>query len=314
VRVVFERYLEHLRSSRVRESTFELKKRHLNYFLMDPADYGSIAVRDFAAIYVYEFIEKQRQPRWIAKAKRDCRWGDGAIAVFVSAAKSAFAWALKAGLIDSNPVQYVEGPSVRSRSRDCILSAEDHQAILKKCRPALRDIAIILENTGARPSELVNATADAFREDLGALVYFAESRRRKKEYAHKTGGHKKERTILMSGEALEIVKRQVARHPNGPLFFNSRGRPWTRKGLVGAFFKLRRRLNLEALSAYSYRHTFATRWLEAGGSVDILAELIGNSPQTIRLHYAHLFNDRKELRKKLEEMRGRMISGNSCPS
>ena len=39
---------------------------------------------------------------------------------------------------------------------------------------------------------------------------------------------------------------------------------------------------------YSYRHTFATAWPEQGRSVDILAELLGNSPAVIRKHYSHL--------------------------
>jgi integrase len=69
---------------------------------------------------------------------------------------------------------------------------------------------------------------------------------------------------------------------------------------VSAFKELRKRTNTTGFTAYSYRHTFATRWLEAGGSIDVLAELMGNSPETIRKHYAHLFNDKHELRQKLE--------------
>ena len=53
------------------------------------------------------------------------------------------------------------------------------------------------------------------------------------------------------------------------------------------------------LTPYSYRHTFATAWLEQGRSVDILAELLGNSPAVIRKHYSHLLGDAENLRRQL---------------
>jgi hypothetical protein len=55
------------------------------------------------------------------------------------------------------------------------------------------------------------------------------------------------------------------------------------------------------LTAYSYRHTFATNWLLAGKFIELLAEIMGNSPPTIRKHYAHLCSDKGAIRKQLEE-------------
>ena len=40
--------------------------------------------------------------------------------------------------------------------------------------------------------------------------------------------------------------------------------------------------------AYSYRHTFATDWLLDGGSIKVLADLMGNSVAMIEKHYGHL--------------------------
>jgi integrase len=298
VRTVFEKYLAHIHG-KAKPATFELRQRYLCEFLAGSGR-GDVAVKDFAGIYVYDFIERMRRPRWIKKANRDCRWGDGAARALISSLKAAFSWAKGMKLIATDPVASLAEPEARSRGRDCILTREQHEVILANCRPALRAIVVVLENSGARPAEIINATAEAYDAHLGALVYHTETRRRKGEYSHKTA-RRKDRVILLTGEALKIVRDLIGKHPQGLLFRNSKGRPWTRKHLVGIFRNLRKRAKLPAeFCAYSYRHTFATRWLERGGSIDVLAELMGNKPETIRKHYAHLFNDRRELRAKLE--------------
>jgi site-specific recombinase XerD len=55
--------------------------------------------------------------------------------------------------------------------------------------------------------------------------------------------------------------------------------------------------------AYSYRHTFATRLLMGGMSVEVLANLMGNTSATIHLHYEHLLADTAGLRSQLEGFR-----------
>jgi hypothetical protein len=63
------------------------------------------------------------------------------------------------------------------------------------------------------------------------------------------------------------------------------------------------------LTAYSYRHTFATEWLKKGQSIELLAELMGNTPDVIRMHYSHLCGDRAalalEMRKFMDSRVGR---------
>src|SRR5262249_43560788 len=131
---------------------------------------------------------------------------------------------------------------------------------------------------------------------------------------HKTAKHGKERVILLSGAALDIVKRLVAEYPAGPMFRavekKRKGKqpaPWTDKTITSIFHRIRTKLDLPNFTPYRYRHTFATAFLEKGGSVDVLAALLGNSPEVIRRHYSHLLGDTANLRRQLEAFRG---SGN----
>jgi len=41
-----------------------------------------------------------------------------------------------------------------------------------------------------------------------------------------------------------------------------------------------------------FRHTYATDWLLAGGSIKVLADMIGTSVAMIERHYGHLMVDK----------------------
>src|SRR5262249_46400351 len=141
-----------------------------------------------------------------------------------------------------------------------------------------------------------------FDERLGAFVFRKEMSRRSDRFAHKTSKHC-DRVIYLTGATLETVKELAKRYPTGQLFRRKNGKPFDKVNIVDRFMKLRRRLRMPGLTAYSYRHTWATEMLKAGMDVDTLASLMGNSPAVIRQHYSHLLADRHGLRVKLERFR-----------
>ena len=213
--------------------------------------------------------------------------------MFLDCAVTAFKWAIKRKLVTFNPFLDVDRPRRKSRSRKCLVKPEQHQLILQTCegnwrtRP-LCQLIIALEATGARPGELAAATAAEWNEELQAIAYVGDDRRRQDEFRHKTARLDKDRVIFFTGAALRTIRELIALHPTGQLFRNRRGLPWTGTAICCAFMGLRDKVGMPDLIAYSYRHTLATNWLKAGRSVDVLAELLGNSPETIRRHYAHL--------------------------
>ena len=161
----------------------------------------------------------------------------------------------------------------------------------------------------------MGATAADFRPEMGAFVFQKDATRTRDQFAHKTA-KKKDRVIFLSGLTLETVRELATRYPTGPLFRRAwpegskhrrkaggEAPPFTRVSVVDRFLKLQRKLNMPNLTAYSYRHTYATELLKAGMDVDTLAELMGNSALVIRQHYSHLLADTKALREKLERFR-----------
>jgi integrase len=129
------------------------------------------------------------------------------------------------------------------------------------------------------------------------------SRIRPDRFKHKNANKGKERVIFLAGETLATVRELVAKFPTGPLFRRKVDRGFHKTCIVMAFQKLQRKMKMPMLTAYSYRHTFATEMLKAGMDVETLAELMGNSAAVIRLHYSHLLADKPALRGKLERFR-----------
>ena len=95
----------------------------------------------------------------------------------------------------------------------------------------------------------------------------------------------------------ELTRRLAERHPEGPLFRNSRGKPWTRNAIRCRFRQLRRKLpHLKGVVSYTYRHSYATDALEQGVGVAQVAEFLGHtSTDMVMQHYQHLLEKREHL-------------------
>jgi integrase len=303
VYVVLERYMDSVKKKWT-EQTYEVRVFQLQPFI---TRYGNTKIAELTHALIDKFLDEQRVPRRSGKNTRS--WGDTGCSNFLMTLKAALRWAQRRKDISSNPMDGYSIPTIRSRSRDCLVSPETHRRLLGSIRKHwLKRVVIALENTGARPGELLNAKGTDWDDELGAIVYYRDDVRREDDFRHKTAKYK-DRVICFDGEALEMVRSLVKANPTGYIFARKDGRRPHRKTLVGAFRAHREKLGVRKLTAYSYRHTFATNWLKAGKPVEILAELLGNSPQTIYKHYQHLCADRDAIRKHLQAFRLAAKSG-----
>jgi integrase len=232
----------------------------------------------------------------------------------VAVVSAMFNWCVEARLIPINPLGRLRRPAARSRGKDALLGAtpaerrDNHARILAAAPSSLRPLIILMEATGCRPGELCSATAADFDARAGAFRFRSSAHARPGDTSHKAAGLGKERLIILQGEAAEIVAALMVEHPEGPIFrrrgysqdgVKKHGGAWTSSAVADAFERIRERTGIPCLTAYSYRHTFATAWLEQGKPIDILATVLGNSEPIIRKHYAHLLVDVPNLRSHL---------------
>lgn len=202
--------------------------------------------------------------------------------------KRAFNWAVEEELLPRNPVAHVRKPAALTRDRT--LTPDERQLVLRSIKgPAFRRFVTALTLTGCRPGEVARVTAADVDRKAGLWVLD------KHKTARKTG---KPRIVYLSDEALAMTLELAAEHPEGPLFLNSRGRPWTRNALRIRFRNLRKKHpELKGVVCYTYRSSFATDLLEAGTPDATVGAALGHTgTATLHRHYNRLPERVKHLR------------------
>lgn len=224
----------------------------------------------------------------------------------VGALKRAFNWAVEEEHIPRNPIAHVRKP--KALVRDRTLTAEERELILGSIKDdAFRQFVQAMTLTGCRPGEVAKVTAADVDLDKGLWIL------KQHKTAKKTG---KPRIVYLSPEALELTRGLISRHPEGPLFLNSRGLPWTRNAVRLRFKNLRKKHpEFKGVVAYTYRASFATDALESGVQDASVAALLGHTnTATLHKYYARLSGRLQHLRDAAGKATGRCPAGDVGPS
>jgi integrase len=225
--------------------------------------------------------------RWVESLKVGQASRYGAI----TAVKRVFRWAWKKGYLPADPMAGLDRPKMPRR--ESILTPEQERTVLAVAGARVQDYLIVIHETGCRPSEVARIEAAHLAGDLVVM--------RSKDY-EVTG---RLRTIYLTARAREVCDRLAGLHPTGPIFRNTRGRPWTRHACAKAMRRIRCRLKLgPECTAESFRHGWVTdAKLRLPNSV--VAELAGHSSTAmVDKHYGHLAERREELARAARRVRG----------
>jgi integrase len=182
-----------------------------------------------------------------------------------------------------HPLRHVKPGGVGNRER--YLTEEERKKIRGAVKGVFAEYVFALEQTGARPfSEVCKVTAADvdLEKRTWTLVKWKNSKKQKG----------KKRVIFLSQPMVELTRKLMAKHPEGPLFRCSAGTPWSRQSITARFRGLSAKLGMADVTAYTFRHTAISDALIRGVPVAVCAELFGTSIQTISRVYAHI--DKRE--------------------
>jgi integrase len=188
-----------------------------------------------------------------------------------------YRWAHRLGLLDRNPMEYIEKPSPRSRQE--FLTPDEYKAILPKITSKrFKDLIIAAWETGARPQELFRV--EVRHVDLANARWVFPPNESKVKTRH--------RIIYLNDEAQRITREALTRVNTGPLFRNRVGGPWN-PWAIGCQFTRLKPLIGRRVCMYMFRHSFATRMLTSGVDPMTVATLLGHSdPSMLARVYQHL--------------------------
>ena len=213
--------------------TCKKNRFHINRFrdYIDP----KLAATDVKPLHVQQWIDKQYRGR-SATYKN----------IAITAVKAAFNWAAEQGYIDHSPIARMKKP--RWTCREFYVPVVDWLKVLGAARgQQFKELIIVMFASGARPQEMRRFEAHHYEPELARIVLLREESK----------GKKRRRVIYLDDITREIVERLIASHPQGSLFRNSRGRPWPADALSARFRRLRIKLEMPKLCAYTLRHSYA---------------------------------------------------------
>jgi integrase len=208
---------------------------------------------------------------------------------------AATRWGTMAGLLPADPLKWVKKPPITSRGSKALVSDEAHAKVMAVAGPELRIMLTLLRETGARPGELARITAKDVDTANGVAVLADH------KTAHHTG---KPRLLILTPQAVALLRPLMDERPEGPLLRNALGNPWTKDAIGHAMRRVCERIGVKAI-AYGYRHTFATEALAAGVPDATVAALLGHCDTSmIHRHYSHLSSRTQALKDALGKVRG----------
>ncbi len=212
----------------------------------------------------------------------------------LAAGRSFYRHALRAGLVDADPLAGVRAPR-RAHRLPRVLSVDEAEALVTAPRRAAaadealarRDAAMLelLYATGMRISELGGLTLD--RVDL--------ERRRLRVI----GKGNKERQLLFGAPAAAALRAYLAsgrpalaaraKGPSASVFLNARGGPLGVRGARGVVARWVEAVGVpDRTSPHTLRHSFATHLLEGGADLRVVQELLGHADLQTTQVYTHL--------------------------
>jgi integrase len=252
------------------------------------------------------------RPRATKKFKA-VKWGPMYQNIALRTLVAAFNWAKGQGLISShcleNPKAVVVRNRKRSRGQEAYIGPDVWRKLIGRVgatNHAFADLLRFLRGTGCRPSEAYHVEARYYRPAERCVVYPGHPAA--DEFAWKNARRSgKDRVIFLTDDLTEIVERRIAERPEGPVFRSRHDRRWCQEAVSVNLRWYAAKLGIKpAPTAYGFRHSFATDWLLNGGSIKVLADLIGTSVAMIERHYGHLMVDKDRVRSILTSvMKGR---------
>lgn len=222
----------------------------------------------------------------------------------------AFTHAERRGLVTRNAAALSVMPRTKPATARRSLTPDQARALLAAAQGERLEALIILGGSlGLRPGELTGLVwSDLDLVDDPATLTISGSMKRRpkaagKGYTLERGAvkHSKDglRTVALSPRLVEALRAHRARQATERLqagslwqdheliFCSEIGTPLDPSGLRRSFARIAKRAGVEGGFPYLLRHTAVSLLLDAGASIEEVADLLGDDPRTLYRYYRH---------------------------
>jgi integrase len=292
-------YLNELRPT-VSAARYVKVSRHARQFIEWIGDFREVADLNRSEILAWLNEDKGNDETgsrfWSVAAKRDAG----------QTIRSAFRWAMNEGMIDKNPAanMRLEQPAPRTHTIDY----ETHKRLVLDAMTSDKSrsfaLYLIASRCGARPQQIREVAKENIFYNGQAWIF----------HRHKTRGKTGKPLVVPLAPCLQTLTRILASKRDGRLFLNDRGTAWTKDSVSLRLRRLREKLGIPSVVAYSYRHTFATDALLSGAPIATVAAMLGHTDtKMVSQVYGHLDQHTWHLIQAAEQTAKHRIKGISNP-
>ena len=268
-----------IKARKVKSSTLRDYRGAMNYYVLPR--FGNVPISDIGYLDIEEFIsELECSPKRINNILVPMR--------------SLLKFALKADLIDRNPMDLVENLTV-SKPDIFPLSMEEVQQLLDHVSPRYKNFFAVAFFTGMRFGEMAALKWKNVDFKLG-VTKIRETRVRGEEGRPKT--KKSVRDVKILSPVIEAFRnqRKYTMGKSDYVFLNQYGRPLLPDSVNQHVWKpALKKAGLNERSLYHTRHTFATLMLDAGELPGWVQHMMGH--QTLQMiherYYSHIKNSQR---------------------
>ena len=200
--------------------------------------------------------------------------------------------AIKSGQLLHNPFSKVKFLA-ENNEQTRVLNYREEQCYLSVCSQPLRDVAVLILETGMRPEEVYRITREQFHLSEGYLF----------NPVGKTKAAR--RRIVLTSRAAEVLRQRASSSQGNCLFPHQKDPDRPMLKVNNAHTGALRRSGLIPFRIYDLRHTWATRAAMSGIDLVTLAAMLGHSRIQMVLRYAHPTAEHQvSAMRRLEEFNG----------
>ncbi len=236
---------------------------------------GSLGVNQLTGSHVTKWLSDN--PSWNSTTKRNA----------ITSLQRGFNWAVKNRGLARNPIRGMEKPEAKRRTD--IISSTEFEKLISNCNDErFCEVLIVSYDSGARPQHKTRLEARHLQIDRQRAVI----------PANEAKGRVVRAVYFPTDRSMKIIKRLVRERPEGPLFINRRGNPWTASAIKNRLEEFDQLMG-RRITHYSLRHSFVTRKLIAGVDSHVVAALAGHQDtKMIDRVYSHIADNHEFMLKE----------------
>lgn len=292
----FNTWMTEYKKGRVKAGTLAAYQKYYN---------GCIKER-FGSVYISDIRGEHVQRLYNDLVKKE--YAVSSIKVISAVLNGCFSQAMKNGLIERNPIDVTTLPRQKEKKVRQALTREQQKLFMEFAKESyLYNVFAIMLRTGMRSGEVRGLKYT----DIDRKKNVIHIQRTLKYLEHKgffedtPKTRTSRRDIPLTRDILSILEEQRAFwrfkvvNLDNYLFCNENGEPLSRERVQGEIDRTIKRIHeagyeFDRITSHVFRHTFATRAIEAGMQPQVLKTILGHSSLAMTMDlYSHVMEDVK---------------------